>query len=156
MQLKLYISLFTIKSIFQACTILSSLSTFFFPLFSLIHPKVLWLCANFLPFYNRCGTSQLLAHFQHSSMDKISMWPNTNHKKDVIDILIWTDSYCECRKVGHILYKIEWYNLPGKVVLDLILVINMSRHPIQITGRLISLSFANLGNVSIIRFLCSK
>ncbi|KYN06880.1 Putative odorant receptor 13a [Cyphomyrmex costatus] len=59
----------------------------------------------------------------------------------------------ECSKVGNTTYKIEWYNLPGKVALDLMLMINMSGHPVQITaGRLLSLSFANFGNVSIIHF----
>ncbi|XP_011880385.1 PREDICTED: putative odorant receptor 92a [Vollenhovia emeryi] len=54
----------------------------------------------------------------------------------------------QCSKVGHYAYKIEWYNLPGKVALDLMLIINMSRHPVQITaGKLINLSFANFGNV---------
>ncbi|XP_070518222.1 odorant receptor 13a-like [Cardiocondyla obscurior] len=54
----------------------------------------------------------------------------------------------QCSKIGYISYKTEWYNLPGKMPLDLMLIINMSRHPVQITaGRLISLSFANLGNV---------
>nr|XP_012214675.1 PREDICTED: uncharacterized protein LOC105667449 [Linepithema humile] len=53
-----------------------------------------------------------------------------------------------CSKVGHTTYKIEWYKLPGKTALDLMLMITMSRYPIQITaGKLISLSFANFGNV---------
>ncbi|XP_018343957.1 PREDICTED: putative odorant receptor 92a [Trachymyrmex septentrionalis] len=54
----------------------------------------------------------------------------------------------QCSKVGNTTYTIEWYNLPGKVALDLMLMINMSGHPVQITaGRLLSLSFANFGNV---------
>ncbi|XP_067204362.1 odorant receptor 13a-like [Linepithema humile] len=54
----------------------------------------------------------------------------------------------QCSKVGHTTYKIEWYKLPGKTALDLMLMITMSRYPIQITaGKLISLSFANFGNV---------
>ncbi|CAL1689216.1 unnamed protein product [Lasius platythorax] len=54
----------------------------------------------------------------------------------------------QCSKVGYTSYKIEWYNLPGKAALDLMLMIAMSRHPTQITaGRLMSLSFTNFGNV---------
>lgn len=65
----------------------------------------------------------------------------------------YTKLDAQCSKVGHISYKMKWYNLPGKSALDLILIINMSRHPIQITaGRLISLSFVNFGNVSIIHY----
>ncbi|XP_011148003.1 odorant receptor 43a [Harpegnathos saltator] len=54
----------------------------------------------------------------------------------------------QCTKIGHTSYMIEWYNLPGKAALDLMLMITMSRHPVHITaGRMISLSFANFGNV---------
>ncbi|EZA52117.1 ObirOr5-L32 [Ooceraea biroi] len=54
----------------------------------------------------------------------------------------------QCIKVGYTSYKIEWYELPGKAALDLMFMITMSRHPVQITaGKLISLSFTNFGNV---------
>ncbi|XP_032669639.1 odorant receptor 43a-like [Odontomachus brunneus] len=54
----------------------------------------------------------------------------------------------QCGKVGYTSYKIEWYHLPGKIALDLMLIISMSHHPIKITaGKLISLSFSSFGNV---------
>ncbi|XP_014475020.1 PREDICTED: uncharacterized protein LOC106744614 [Dinoponera quadriceps] len=63
----------------------------------------------------------------------------------------------QCSKVGYTSYKIEWYNLSGKTALDLMLMIAISRHPVQITaGKMISLSFANFGNVSTQFFFISK
>ncbi|XP_011148000.2 odorant receptor 49a-like [Harpegnathos saltator] len=54
----------------------------------------------------------------------------------------------QCNRVGYTSYEIEWYQLPGKVAVDLTLMISMSHHPTKITaGKLISLSFTSFGNV---------
>ncbi|XP_014475021.1 PREDICTED: putative odorant receptor 92a [Dinoponera quadriceps] len=59
----------------------------------------------------------------------------------------------QCSKVGYTSYKIEWYHLPGKISLDLTLMISMSHHPMKITaGKLISLSFSSFGKVSAIQY----
>lgn len=85
------IYLYHIIDFSSPCQPLLPFYPFLLLLFSLIcrWKYLLWSCANFLPFYNRCGTSQSLAHLQHSNMGKIPTWPNANHEKDVIDILIW-------------------------------------------------------------------
>ncbi|XP_018406391.1 PREDICTED: odorant receptor 4-like [Cyphomyrmex costatus] len=54
----------------------------------------------------------------------------------------------QCSKVGFASYKIEWYHLPGKVALDLTLIIRISQHPVKITaGKIIDLSFARFGSI---------
>ncbi|XP_025075356.1 uncharacterized protein LOC105432429 [Pogonomyrmex barbatus] len=57
----------------------------------------------------------------------------------------------QCSKIGYSSYEIEWYRLPGKIALDLTLIISISHRPIKITaGKLINLSFSSFGNVSTI------
>ncbi|KYN50078.1 hypothetical protein ALC62_00106, partial [Cyphomyrmex costatus] len=51
-------------------------------------------------------------------------------------------------KIGYTSYEIEWYHLPGKIALDLTLIISISHHPIKVTaGKIISLSFSSFGSV---------
>ncbi|XP_018401196.1 PREDICTED: odorant receptor 13a-like, partial [Cyphomyrmex costatus] len=54
----------------------------------------------------------------------------------------------QCSKIGYTSYEIEWYHLPGKIALDLTLIISISHHPIKVTaGKIISLSFSSFGSV---------
>ncbi|XP_071562221.1 putative odorant receptor 92a [Temnothorax nylanderi] len=54
----------------------------------------------------------------------------------------------ECEKIGDIAYMTNWYKLPHKTALGLILIIMQSSHTIKITaGKLFLLSIATFGDV---------
>lgn len=54
----------------------------------------------------------------------------------------------QCRKVGEVLYMTNWYYLPCKDILDLILIISRSNAVIKITaGKLTHMSIYTFGNV---------
>ncbi|XP_024879224.1 odorant receptor 82a-like [Temnothorax curvispinosus] len=54
----------------------------------------------------------------------------------------------ECKKVGEIVYMTNWYKLPHKTALGLILIIMQSSHIIKITaGKLVTLSIATFGDI---------
>ncbi|KAG6804466.1 hypothetical protein HZU73_00388 [Apis mellifera caucasica] len=54
----------------------------------------------------------------------------------------------QCRKVGEVLYMTNWYYLPYKDILDLILIISRSNAVIKITaGKLTNMSIYTFGNV---------
>ncbi|XP_024889748.1 odorant receptor 82a-like [Temnothorax curvispinosus] len=54
----------------------------------------------------------------------------------------------ECEKIGDITYMTNWYKLPHKTALGLILIIMQSSHTIKITaGKLFLLSIATFGDV---------
>ncbi|XP_014475025.1 PREDICTED: odorant receptor 4-like [Dinoponera quadriceps] len=51
-------------------------------------------------------------------------------------------------QIGLMCYMINWYELPPKIALDLILIIVKSSHPIKISaGRMVDLSLATFGNI---------
>lgn len=53
----------------------------------------------------------------------------------------------QCRKVGEVLYMTNWYYLPYKDILDLILIISRSNAVIKITaGKLTNMSIYTFGN----------
>ncbi|XP_076235775.1 uncharacterized protein LOC143180128 [Calliopsis andreniformis] len=54
----------------------------------------------------------------------------------------------QCKKVGEVVYMSNWYYLPEKTILDLILIINRSSVVIKITaGKLIQMSVFTFGDV---------
>ncbi|XP_024871722.1 odorant receptor 4-like [Temnothorax curvispinosus] len=54
----------------------------------------------------------------------------------------------ECEKIGDITYMTNWYKLPHKTALGLILIIMQSSHTIKITaGKIFQLSIATFGDV---------
>ncbi|XP_077269884.1 odorant receptor 82a-like isoform X2 [Temnothorax americanus] len=54
----------------------------------------------------------------------------------------------ECEKIGDITYMTNWYKLPHKTALGLILIIMQSSHTIKITaGKIVLLSIATFGDV---------
>jgi len=55
----------------------------------------------------------------------------------------------QCQKIGEVSYMIEWYRLPGKNSLALVLIIAMSRSSIKFTaGNYFELSLCTFGDVS--------
>ncbi|XP_032669717.1 odorant receptor 24a-like isoform X1 [Odontomachus brunneus] len=56
----------------------------------------------------------------------------------------------QCKKVGETAYLTEWYRLPQKTALSLVLIISRSSAVIKMTaGKLIELSLATFGDVSL-------
>ncbi|XP_024877368.1 odorant receptor 82a-like isoform X2 [Temnothorax curvispinosus] len=54
----------------------------------------------------------------------------------------------ECEKIGDITYMTNWYRLPHKTALGLILIIKQSSHIIKITaGKIVLLSISTFGDV---------
>nr|XP_003700913.1 PREDICTED: odorant receptor 22c-like [Megachile rotundata] len=54
----------------------------------------------------------------------------------------------ECRKIGEMSYMIDWYRLPGKRKLSVILMIEMSNSSIKLTaGNIVILSYSKFGDV---------
>ncbi|XP_077269893.1 odorant receptor 43a-like [Temnothorax americanus] len=54
----------------------------------------------------------------------------------------------QCKKIGEIAYMTNWYKLPHKTALGLILIIMQSNHVIKITaGKLVLLSIATFGDI---------
>ncbi|XP_076548471.1 odorant receptor 22c-like [Osmia lignaria lignaria] len=54
----------------------------------------------------------------------------------------------QCRKIGEMSYMIDWYRLPGKRKLCIILIIEMSNSSIKLTaGNIIEMCFSTFGNV---------
>ncbi|XP_071641302.1 odorant receptor 4-like isoform X2 [Temnothorax longispinosus] len=54
----------------------------------------------------------------------------------------------QCKKVGEIAYMTNWYKLPHKTALGLILIIMQSNHVIKITaGKLVLLSITTFGDI---------
>ncbi|XP_076177142.1 odorant receptor 2a-like [Ptiloglossa arizonensis] len=54
----------------------------------------------------------------------------------------------QCKKVGEVVYMTNWYYLPGKTVLDLLLIIARSSAAIKITaGKLIHISIYTFGDM---------
>ncbi|CAL7936652.1 unnamed protein product [Xylocopa violacea] len=55
----------------------------------------------------------------------------------------------QCKEVGDVIYMTNWYNLPNKLILDLILIIVRSNLAVDITaGKIIHLSIYTFGHVS--------
>lgn len=55
----------------------------------------------------------------------------------------------QCEAVGKAAYMTEWYRLPGKTGLTLVMLITMAHYPRRLTaGRIIELSISTFGNVS--------
>ncbi|XP_060817471.1 uncharacterized protein LOC132907994 isoform X2 [Bombus pascuorum] len=54
----------------------------------------------------------------------------------------------QCKKIGEVVYMTNWYYLPGKTILDLIMVIARSNVVVQITaGKLVHMSVYTFGSV---------
>ncbi|XP_017759756.1 PREDICTED: odorant receptor 4-like [Eufriesea mexicana] len=54
----------------------------------------------------------------------------------------------QCKKVGDIVYMTNWYQLPDKEILNLVMIISRSSMEIKITaGKLITLSVYTFGNI---------
>ncbi|XP_076548884.1 odorant receptor 4-like [Osmia lignaria lignaria] len=54
----------------------------------------------------------------------------------------------QCRKIGEMSYMIDWYRLPGKRKLCIILIIEMSNSSIKLTaGNIIEMCFSTFGDV---------
>ncbi|XP_071862691.1 uncharacterized protein [Bombus fervidus] len=57
----------------------------------------------------------------------------------------------QCKKVGEVVYMTNWYYLPGKTILDLIMVIARSNMVVHITaGKLVHMSVYTFGSVSLL------
>ena len=67
--------------------------------------------------------------------------------KELMDCNFWF--LWQCRKVGEMTYMIDWYRLPSKTTLGLILTISTAQRPATITaGRLVELSLSSFCSVS--------
>ena len=55
----------------------------------------------------------------------------------------------QCHKVGNATYMIEWYRLPGKMGLSLVMIIVMANYPRKLTaGGMMELTVRSFGGVS--------
>ncbi|XP_003691467.1 uncharacterized protein LOC100869376 isoform X2 [Apis florea] len=54
----------------------------------------------------------------------------------------------QCKKVGDMVYMTNWYQLPGKDILNLIMIISRSSMEVKITaGKIITMSIYTFGNI---------
>ncbi|XP_060817470.1 uncharacterized protein LOC132907994 isoform X1 [Bombus pascuorum] len=66
-----------------------------------------------------------------------------------MDICVIGYFIVSCKKIGEVVYMTNWYYLPGKTILDLIMVIARSNVVVQITaGKLVHMSVYTFGSVS--------
>ncbi|XP_043592987.1 uncharacterized protein LOC122572267 isoform X2 [Bombus pyrosoma] len=67
-----------------------------------------------------------------------------------MDICVTGYYILSCKKIGEVVYMTNWYHLPGKTILDLIMVIARSNVVVQITaGKLVHMSVYTFGSVSL-------
>ncbi|XP_048266329.1 uncharacterized protein LOC110120240 isoform X2 [Bombus terrestris] len=65
-----------------------------------------------------------------------------------MDICVIGYFIVSCKKIGEVVYMTNWYYLPGKTILDLIMVIARSNVVVQITaGKLVHMSVYTFGSV---------
>ncbi|EGI64965.1 hypothetical protein G5I_06424 [Acromyrmex echinatior] len=88
-------------------------------------------------------------------MDRVESFikgAQSNHMKQCMAIIV-KHHVQSLSKIGYTSYEIEWYHLPGKIALDLTLIISISHHPVRISaGKIVSLSFSSFGSVSTIHY----
>lgn len=54
-----------------------------------------------------------------------------------------------CQEVGTACYSIEWYRMPPKIAIKLMMPITMSRYPVALTaGKLMTMSITTFSDVS--------
>ncbi|XP_050581926.1 uncharacterized protein LOC126918261 isoform X1 [Bombus affinis] len=91
------------------------------------------------------------------TLNFISYIENVMNKICLLEMLRCTMDICvtgyyilSCKKIGEVVYMTNWYYLPGKTILDLIMVIARSNVVVQITaGKLVHMSVYTFGSVSL-------
>ncbi|XP_048267223.1 uncharacterized protein LOC100646940 [Bombus terrestris] len=89
------------------------------------------------------------------TLNFISYIENVMNKICLLEMLRCTMDICvtgyyilSCKKIGEVVYMTNWYYLPGKTILDLIMVIARSNVVVQITaGKLVHMSVYTFGSV---------